>query len=121
VKINEITINGDANPGNASAPITTTSNVNTAVRAVITVSNLGTQADVKLSLRSTASSLDVVKSVWTGKPVLQGSALSAADVGKFTLKEFKCYSGTPTNQAIDTTEATGYKIYDNGIFDKITK
>jgi hypothetical protein len=112
VKISEITLNGDA-PGN-DAPITTDSNFNNAVRAVITVSNLGTQADVKLSLRSTSTGLDVVKKVWTNNAVLiapaNGGTLSAADVRKFNLNQFKCYSGTPTSQDI----GDGYKISDSG-------
>ena len=114
VKINEITINGDA-PG-SSPPMTTAANAggNSVVRAVITVSNLGTQANVKLSLRSTSSSIDVVKTVWTNNAVLiapaGGGTLSAADVRKFTLSQFKCYGGTPTSQDI----GDGYKISDSG-------
>jgi len=115
VKIDEITLNGDAS--GTTAPFTNNDNALSATRAVITVSDLGKEANVKLSLRSTSNGIDVVKKVWTDNAVLIAPAsgnLSSADVGKFTLKEFKCYNGTPTNQTI-----SGYKISTDA--DKIGK
>jgi len=99
VQIKEITINADV-PGSG----TTTVGNSSLKYTVIKVSNLGEEADVKLSLRSTIAKTNVPY-IWTGaantsaygsgQQVLEAASgtLSAEDVKKFTLLQFKGSDG----------------------------
>jgi hypothetical protein len=106
VKIDEITINADAATISPTNPTSATNQAS--VYTVIEVSNLGTEAAVKLSLRST-SAIGYVPTVWTGHEVLKapsGGTLTEDIVKKFTLGDFKSRDG---RQAI-----SGYEIVNTG-------